>query len=153
MRNTLLLVTIFTALILTTGCGSGKLATVVVTGTVTLNGVPLDDATVNFSPKVEGQGHPAFAVTDANGNYRLQTILGNPGAGTTPGEYLVSFIATDKRQGGAQGPSAESVDNSRPVFIPRSRIPDRYENSATSGHSAVVEARGNNVFNFDLKSP
>jgi hypothetical protein len=63
MRNTLLLVTIFTALILTTGCGSGKLATVVVTGTVTLNGVPLDDATVNFSPKVEGQGHPAFAVT------------------------------------------------------------------------------------------
>ena len=151
MRNILLFVTILTTLVLA-GCNN-KLATVNVSGTVTLDGEPLPDATVNFSPKVQGQGHPGFAITDANGQYKLQTILGKPDAGTTPGEYEVSFIKVFKPPYVAQASSGASTNTvMRAPERPRSLIPDRYERGSTSGFTATVENKKNNVFDFDLKS-
>jgi len=138
MRNLLLLVTIFTAIALTTGCGDGKLATIKVSGTVTYDGAPLAGAAVSFSPK--GEGHPAYGFTDDNGYYILQTQLGNPDAGTTPGEYEVTIR---KRK--------ELPDNERRGVIEApSIIPERYENPAMSGLTATVEKGKENVFDFTL---
>jgi hypothetical protein len=148
MRNLLLLVTI-TAILILNGCGGG-LKTVNVTGTVTFDGEPIAGATVNFVP--QGEGHIAYAITDAEGRYRLQTSLGKPGAGTTPGIYDVFFV---KMQGVDQGeyvPSAESVSHVGPVVRPRSLIPEKYNSPKTSGLTRTVENKKENVFDFNLTS-
>ena len=145
MRNILLLVTIFTVAALT-GCGNGKLTTINVTGTVTYEGEPLAGATVNFIPKAEGQGHPAYGMTDAQGHYKLQTLLGNPDAGTTPGKYAVSVIKMEEQ--------AETSDTSPSRTAipphPKSFIPERYGRTTTSGLTATVKKGEKNVFDFVL---
>jgi hypothetical protein len=130
------------------GCGSGKLATVKVSGTVTFEGQPLAGAMVNFSPKTAGAGHPGYAVTDTGGRYKLQTLLGNPDAGTTPGEYdvyIVKMEETPPTDSGLAGGSSATVF--RPP--PKSLIPDRYSSTATSGLTATVKNK-NNVIDFEL---
>ena len=52
-----------------------------VTGTVTLDGKPLPNATVEFTP-VDG-GRPSVAMTEDDGEYELEYTPGNFGA--TPG--------------------------------------------------------------------
>jgi hypothetical protein len=149
MRNIFLFVTIFTAITLTAGC-SGDIATLRVTGTVTFDGEPLANANVNFTPKSEGQGHPAYAITDANGFYRLQTLLGAAEAGTTPGDYDVYIISVERGEIWSADPSGTSPTSSGSMGPPRSIIPERYSSAATSGLSATVERGKPNVFNFDL---
>jgi len=153
MRNILLFVTIFTVLTLTIGCGDGKIATLRVTGTVTFDGEPLPNANINFTPKTEGQGNPAYAITDENGFYRLQTLLGAAGAGTTAGEYDVYITCVER--GGTWDQSPPDAPHAAPPSgrggAPRSIIPERYGSTATSGLSAKVE-RGNIVHNFALTS-
>ena len=132
------------------GCNN-KLATVNVSGTVTFEGEPLADATINFSPQVQGQGHPAYAITDANGHYKLQTALGKPDAGTTPGVYEISITKVKKPEKGQEYVPSTSSTASGPVTKPKSLIPERYGRTSTSGLKETV-VKGNNVFNFDLKS-
>jgi len=71
-----------------TGCNSGP-KLVPVTGTVTLDGKPLDGANIAFSPH-PGNEYPAQGtdVTGAEGNYKLST---NGRAGLPPGKYTVSI--------------------------------------------------------------
>lgn len=68
-----------------------------VTGTVTLDGKPLPNATVEFTP-VDG-GRPSVAVTEDDGEYELEYTPGNFGA--TPGSYQVTITTatttTDKQ--------------------------------------------------------
>ena len=149
MRNIFLLITIFTAVALT-GCSDGKLKTLKVTGTVTYEGKPLADAMVSFSPKTQGQGNPAYGNTDANGRYKLQTHLGVADGGTTPGEYTVII---SKREKNEPLPQSDGPSGTPPPVppIPKSLIPERYENAATSGFTATV-SKSNNVFDFELKA-
>lgn len=145
MRNIVLFITVLT-IVVWVGCSDGKIATIHVTGTVTFDGKPLDGASLNFSPKVQGQGNPAFGSTDASGLYKLQTILGNPDAGTTPGEYEVTIVKMEKLP-----PSVSSTQGSMiPTTIPKSLIPERYSRTSTSGLTATVKQGEKNVFNFDL---
>jgi len=141
MRNILLFITLLTTVALV-GCGGSKLATIKVSGTVTLDGAPLADASVNFVPKTEGQGHAAYGKTDAEGRYQLQTLQGDPDAGTTPGEYLVTI---SKREAVV---SDESGRSPPPV---KSLIPTRYNKPETSELTATV-AKGSTVFDFPLVS-
>jgi hypothetical protein len=79
---TLILLSLFVA-----GCGTGNdLAKVV--GKVTLNGQPLEDATVEFQPTASG-GSPSSGVTDAKGRYELMYTFSRSGA--MPGEHVVSI--------------------------------------------------------------
>ena len=142
MRTLLFFITILTTVFLI-GCGTGGgLATVKVTGTVTLDGEPVAGASVRFSPKTEGQGHPGSARTDAKGFYQLSTALGKDNAGTTPGDYLVAI-------------SKVEVDPNAPPPKPgfseqtRSLIPVRYAQTSTSELTATVENKPN-VINFEL---
>lgn len=149
MRNTLHFIAIFTALALIAGCND-RIATLKVTGTITYDGEPLAGASVNFSPKTEGEGNPGYAVTDANGRYTLQTLAGAADAGTTPGTYLVTVGKMEQTQEVAGGGGADTT-SARPPD-PRSLIPIRYNNRNTSGLEATVERGAPNVFDFDLKS-
>ena len=149
MRITLLFVTIFTVVVLS-GCGS-KLDTIKVTGTITFDGAPLADATVNFSPETEGAGLPAYGTTDAGGNYVLQTPQGAVNGGTTPGKYLVTVQKREKSpveetSGEYDGTSSAQNPN---LPRPKSLIPERYERAISSRLTATVD-KDNTVFNFDL---
>ncbi|MGQ9506150.1 MAG: carboxypeptidase-like regulatory domain-containing protein [Thermogutta sp.] len=148
------------------GCARGpaKPKTYSVTGTVTLNGQPVEGATVVFVPKAAVQAAPGQATesgprvatgeTDAQGRYQLSTF--SKGDGAVPGEYLVKVFKYPKQQnpvgtpGGAEKeeyqPPAENVP---PPATPRNLLPERYANENTSGLSFTVEAKAN-VFDIQL---
>jgi hypothetical protein len=66
--------------------GCGGQGPVKVTGTLTLNGQPVEGAMVQFFPAKDG-GRPATGTTQADGSFRLTTVENYDGA--MPGEYKV----------------------------------------------------------------
>lgn len=72
------------------GCGEGGPALVPVSGTVTINGKPLEGATVQFNPDLAANkdGRYAEDVTGPEGNYKLMT---NGRSGIVPGKYKVTI--------------------------------------------------------------
>src|SRR5436190_481823 len=78
-----------TALVLAaTGCGGGKIAPVPVSGVVTLDGKPVEGATVYFYAVGDDKdGRPAFGTTDKVGAFRLSTLGNEDGA--LPRQYKV----------------------------------------------------------------
>jgi hypothetical protein len=78
------------AIVVAMGVGCGGPATVPVTGTVTLDGEPVDGASVMFV--AEGEGRPASGTTDGSGNFTLTTFTGGDGA--LPGSYKVTVFKT-----------------------------------------------------------
>jgi len=78
------------------GCGSGATK---VEGVVTLDGTPIDKATVTFVPQ-DGKGQPAVGISDPSGNFSLLTN-GKPGA--QPGAYKVVVTKTEVIEGLAPG--------------------------------------------------
>jgi hypothetical protein len=69
------------------GCGGGGPKLVAVTGTVTLNGKPLEGAEVVFLPDVSNpNGLPGNDVTGPAGNYKVMT---QGRSGLVPGKYKV----------------------------------------------------------------
>lgn len=122
-------------------------------GVITLDSKPLAETMVSFSPKVSGEGMPGYALTNENGEYKLQTFLGNPDAGTTPGEYIVFFSKTISVP---TGKKLESTDQAgRPITIddtiPEETLPNVYTSSRTTPFSVVVK-KGRNVMDFALES-
>ena len=144
------LLLIFTVSIL--GCSDGKLKTEPVRGTVTLDGEPLADAAVSFVPKNPGEGAAGFGRTNEKGVYLLQTIAGNPDAGTLPGEYIVTISKYQSVPTGRKimdSSTREWVDEVQSVLL----FPGMatYANSETTPFSATV-VKGRNRFDFELKS-
>ncbi|MEW4565319.1 carboxypeptidase-like regulatory domain-containing protein [Bremerella sp. JC770] len=110
------------------GCGDGnKLKPV--SGVVTMDGDPLEAATVVFVPIEGGRGN-AVATTDQQGRYELSYINDK---GTEPGTYKV--IVTKPRQ-----TKRGEVET----------LPSQY-NSA-SDVTAEIKANGENRFDFNLES-
>lgn len=79
---------LFTALVITgVGCGSGQSLTKV-RGTVTLDGKPIEGATVGFFPTQGSSGKYAFGRTGADGSFQLTTT--KPDDGAFPGDYVIT---------------------------------------------------------------
>jgi hypothetical protein len=110
------------------GCGEGGPEIAPVNGRVTLDGRPLASADVAFQPD-ESQRASA-GRTDADGRYQLMFKRGQPGA--LVGEHTVRISV-----------SREIVKNPPP-------IPARYDTQSELRRE--VEARTNNVFDFDLST-
>ena len=129
------------------GCsGSGRIKTNIVEGTITYEGQPLEGATISFTP-TGSEGDPAYAQTDAQGKYKLQTLRGEVDAGTTAGEYIVTiskynFVPTG---GKLKTDSGELVDETKPVLA----TPDVYMNQEKTPFKKTV-VRGKNKFDFEL---
>jgi hypothetical protein len=118
--------------------GCGKSDTVMVTGTITMNGKPVDQAQVMFNPKT---GRYCEGVTDATGHFTLATA--KPGDGAAPGEYVITL--------------AEYYPPDKPPALPRgggllpSRFPTKYADPAQSPLKATVERGKKNDFPIDVK--
>src|SRR5262245_40133458 len=76
----------FTLLLIAAGCNSGK--PVKVEGLVTLEGKPVEGATVTFNPQSD-QGHIAAGRTGSDGTFRLTTFTSGDGA--LAGDYQVTI--------------------------------------------------------------
>lgn len=133
--------------ILLTGCpGKSVLKTNVVTGTVTYKDAPLAGANVSFTP--EGPGNAAYGMTDAEGKYKLQTLLGAPDAGTTPGKYIVTVMKTENVPTGVVTKSPEGKEYAETK--PKSLIPVIYGGVKSTPLRATVK-EGPNSLDFKLE--
>jgi len=164
-----ILVCVFVTLCFSAGCGTkGKgLKTEYVEGIITLDGVPLEGASVQFSPAdpfssnpTPGQPEMANGLTDKNGKYTLSSINGDFGKGAIAGEYrvLVSKI---------KATTAELDESGRPVdgkgfgrdaagqpitTIQEDLIPPVYHDRKKSPLTYTVVSGKNLNVDFDLKA-
>lgn len=146
-------------------CGCGKSGpegppTYAVTGKVTLDGNPVEGASVGFV--ASAGGNSAIGTTDASGAYQLSTFGSNDGA--VAGQYKVK-VTKYKGQGGAVAPGgvtgpiddggqhpADYVESEADAAPPENELPANYADPTTSGLTATVtENASQNVFDFDLK--
>lgn len=110
------------------GCGRGgrpQLGTV--EGVVTLDGRPLADATVRFTP--HGPGRTAQGVTDPGGRYRLLYLRDMPGANVD--RHVVRITTAREETGGVES------------------LPPRYHRRS---HLEAVVQPGRNRHDFALES-
>ena len=125
-------------LALCVGCGGSGENLSNVTGTITMDGEPLANALVQFTP-VEGS-RMAAGRTDEDGRYEL--IFGRNAEGALPGEYVVrvsTYLELPK----------EDSDTDEAIITPES-VPVTY--NIQSDLKATVTDGGDNTFDFDLKS-
>ena len=121
------------ALPLIAGCGSGNRA--VVTGTVTLDGMPLENGAINFYPTAGNKG-PTAGSGIVNGHYRIEGAKG-----VAPGTNRVTISSSQKtgrklvsRDGDAMDELAEAV-------------PPKFNRKSTLTCEVLA---GENELNFDL---
>jgi hypothetical protein len=126
-----------------------------VSGTVTLDGQPLENALVTFTP--EGGGRGASGVTDASGKYLLATA---GQAGAVPGTHRVTVTTLNQGQATnmADVPSdseaymkqATGVDTSAyDKAETQEKIPAKYNTESTLVKEVTA---GTNVIDLQLTS-
>ncbi|QDU73443.1 hypothetical protein Pan97_04140 [Bremerella volcania] len=127
----------FSVLLVTIGCTGGSSEHGHVTGTVTINGSPVQEAVVTFAP-VEG-GRSAVAVTQADGTYELNYTPGVKGAKLGKNSVrITTYIAPE-------------LDDDKRVVNPGKpeRLPPKY----SRGEEVTVEVMsGENTFDFAVEA-
>ena len=122
------------------GCGGGADGRLPVSGSVTMNGAPLHDATIEFVPQSSGSSSFAGA-TILDGQYSISA-----NRGLVPGEYKVVI----SMGGSTPEPPMDEPPGDPAEFPPAPElIPARYSSESTL--TAKVEANGDNTFDFDLQ--
>jgi hypothetical protein len=139
----------FVSLALIAGCGGGlpQQKTYPVTGTVTLDGKPLPNVTVifhaenaaSFKWKELPQG-----TTDAEGKFTVFTYTNAPADGAPAGSYKVGIEFTP--------PPQDDDGNDQVKRVKGVRIPAKYADPKTSGLTATVDAKPNQLSPFALSS-
>lgn len=111
-----------------------------VSGTVTLDGEPLAEATIVFQPAT---GRPSFAVTDNSGRYELQYSAATKGAKL--GRHQVQISTYQEGD-----PAVEEPEFQEPK---PERVPARYNvNAADNPELSVEVTAGSNTIDFSLSS-
>jgi hypothetical protein len=122
------------------GCGSGDgIPRHTVSGKVTLDGKPLEDGQITFTPELAG--NPAAGATIKAGAYRL-----GRSEGPAAGPHRVNIWA--RRPTGKKTPS--DVEPGTFVEETREIIPNRY--NVNSELKADIKDSGGNRFDFALTS-
>ncbi len=138
------------------GCGSEKIdrpPVYKVRGKITFQGKPVKGADVTFMSRTANRS--AFGKTDENGEYQLTTFTVNDGA--VEGKQEVTVVEIPPIAPTAAIPDVENAayeppkPNEELKTAPKSSLPQRYADPATSGLIAVVNKDGENVVDFDLK--
>ncbi len=117
-----------------------------VTGTVKLNGQPVENADVSFF--CEEAQVTATGKTDGSGKFELTTYLQSDGA--VAGKHIVTIRRVDVID---QTPKDVDVSAGGVALPPKITwiVPEKYSLPAKSGLTAVVSADGPNDFVFDVK--
>jgi len=151
------------ALAFLVGCSkpSADVGATPVTGTVTLDGEPVEGASVAFAPQSAG-GRAAAGLTDASGHFSLTTV--QSGDGAMPGTYLVTISKTEgaaisvdmpkdvssmtPEEGAAYLASVQEMQKASLEVT--DLLPTKYKSPAESGLTAEVKQGEKNEFTFAL---
>lgn len=133
MRNLFVL----SLMVIAAGCGGGSSATKMypVTGTITMDGAPLEGADVILIPASGGRAQSA--TTDSEGKYKTESI---------PGDHKVGVSKVE-----TTGKAPESSDGLAPDFSkvppPKTKVivPAKYNSPATSNLTVKVPPSGGEV--------
>lgn len=133
------------------GCGDGRPSMVKVTGTVTLNGKPLEGAAVAFQPIADPKAsyrRPSNGATGADGKFTLTTYEKDDGL--PPGKYKVAIV---KRELVGQLPSNFNDETPNASVVKyRYVTPKKYSLIDESGLQAEVTSSELKPAAFDLVS-
>jgi hypothetical protein len=134
---------VFAALGLAVGCsGSGDdLPREAVSGTVTLDGQPLANGTISFSP-AGGSGGPGGGGVIGGGKFSIPRETG-----LVPGNYNVALYASEKR---AEQTKPAQAGGGKPAERPKELIPAKYNTSTEL--KAEIKKGGGNDLRFTLLS-
>jgi hypothetical protein len=150
------LLEILVSICILTGCGHrSAFPTEPIDGLVTLDGKPLDQATITFSPILNEtlDAKPAYGLSDAEGKFKITAANGGlEGKGTTIGKYTVCV----SKIVGTTSLSDEEIKerNAKGIAVQlefKSVIPQKYSDTSTSGLIFEV-VRGKNTCILELKS-
>jgi hypothetical protein len=138
MRPKCFCVVVACALLAVSGCSDplGGVELGQVSGKVTLDGQPLAEAVVNFTP-TDGKTKGSTGTTDASGNYTLRYITGYDGAAVGTHTVEIRKVEIIPITGGEE-----------PEYEERQVVPAAY-NSKTELTAEVKP--GENTFDFPLK--
>ena len=103
-------------LVLTAGCGDDRGESAPFTGTVTLRGKPLPDATVTLLQSRATDPGPFTGTTDSEGRFSLGPA-GNEGSGVAPGTYRLTITTVKPNLSG---------DEMAPPPTQREIVPQQY---------------------------
>jgi hypothetical protein len=105
-------------LLLGIGCGSSQpsIALVPVSGLVTLDGSPVDQAKVTFVPQLETKGNGGWAITDASGKYTIKTPQG--AVGVPMGDYKVAISRRLNPDGSPPNPDEPPIESKARETLP-----------------------------------
>ena len=125
------------------GCGSSDpLNRQAVSGTVTLDGQPLDQGTIELVPVGAEHGVVSGGLI-TNGSFQVPADKGLP-----PGNYTVRISSAEvSASTGPAQPAGADLDNTEPA---KERVPAKY--NVQSELTAEVKSGGPNTFTFDLTS-
>ena len=135
------------------GCQGGGLPGLVPChGVVTLDGNPIEGATVMLIPgNSDATLRNAIGVTDAAGKFRMTTLKENDGV--MPGTYTVTVTKQEKSGEVIVLPEIDSETGERITFEPSvNRLPAVYENQMKSPLEITVPKGGVKTAAFELKS-
>jgi len=129
------------ALLFTTGCPQRTYPVAPVSGTVKINGEPVEGAKIKFQPVSKASsgeaGGGSYATTDKDGKYTLKLIL-QDGEGAVVGEHRV-HITTGEPEGESDAPK-----------IVGERVPPEWRDGE---HTFTVPPEGTDSADFDIDSP
>ena len=139
---------VLTVLLPLNGCGRSDLpARAKVEGSVTFEGQPLNNGTISFVPdRNRGTtGRSATGVIGPDGRFQLRSFEKDDGA-------LVGFhrVQIESWANVPEHPLPNSDGQPQEPRPPKSAIPRRYNDAATSGLTAEVKAGGKNEYVFAL---
>lgn len=138
----------------TTGCTkkAGLEGLYPVQGKITLDGAPLEGATITFLP-MEGGNRAASALSNAQGTFKVRTLL--PDDGAAPGNYAVSVSKRVMEEGKqmTQEEALEASQKGRQIIVnTKETLPDRYTKAISSGISYTVVEGKNEELVIELTS-
>lgn len=131
------------------GCGGvDRPPTAPVSGTVMVDGEPVEGAAVMFVP--EKGGRPATGTTDAQGHFTLRTF--EEGDGAVLGKHQVAITLAkstggpEALEGGVMGEITSGAVKTEWI------VPRKYGDPKSSGLTKTVVEGEENTFTFDLKT-
>ncbi len=144
------------------GCGGGaegenEVPVYPVSGTVTMFGSPLANATVAFAPEsTESKLPTAVGTTDQQGHFELTTY--EFGDGAAEGKYKVviaksSAASTSATTTNSEGHEVSTVTHGGGAKAASTAglVPAQYTNSNDTPFTAEVKSSGDNNFPFEIK--
>jgi hypothetical protein len=141
MPKRLSVLPLVTGVFLLSGCGSGPK----VTGTVTMNGSPVDGAVVTFYGESSDPKQPADAFsgkTDASGRFKLDVARG---AAIKAGTYKVTVVKPIPKPGATMPEGVNDPVQLMALGLTVNALPPIYANAASTPLKAEVKSRDTDV--------